>query len=72
VIKTKTGKPISTWITEKTIAEAKSLLQNSSTSIKEIAFMLGFSEANHFSNYFKKYTNTSPVLFRKQHTVTTS
>nr|WP_259067352.1 AraC family transcriptional regulator [Mucilaginibacter sp. X4EP1]MCS3813024.1 AraC-like DNA-binding protein [Mucilaginibacter sp. X4EP1] len=28
VIKTKTGKPVGTWITEKTIAEAKSLLQN--------------------------------------------
>lgn len=67
VIKSKTGKSISTWIAEKTIAEAKSLLQNSSTSIKEIAFLLGFSEANHFSNYFKKYTDTSPVLYRKQH-----
>ena len=69
VIKTKTGKPISTWITEKTIAEAKSLLQNSSTSIKEIAFLLGFSEANHFSNYFKKHTSITPVSFRKQHGV---
>jgi len=67
VIKSKTGKPIGTWIAEKTIAEAKSLLQNSSTSIKEIAFRLGFSEASHFSNYFKKYTDTSPVLYRKQH-----
>jgi AraC family transcriptional activator of pobA len=67
VIKSKTGKSISTWIAEKTIAEAKSLLQNSSTSIKEIAFLLGFSEANHFNNYFKKYTNISPALFRKQH-----
>ena len=71
VIKSKTGKSISTWIAEKTIAEAKSLLQNSSTSIKEIAYLLGFSEANHFSNYFKKYTDTSPVLYRKQHGVAT-
>ena len=72
VIKSKTGKSISTWIAEKTIAEAKSLLQNSSTSIKEIAYLLGFSEANHFSNYFKKYTDISPVLYRKQHGTTTS
>ncbi|WPU92938.1 AraC family transcriptional regulator [Mucilaginibacter sabulilitoris] len=72
VIKTKTGKSISTWIAEKTIAEAKSMLQNSSVSIKEIAFLLGFSEANHFSNYFKKYTDTSPVLYRKQHGTITS
>ncbi|MCQ6957808.1 AraC family transcriptional regulator [Mucilaginibacter aquariorum] len=67
VIKTKTGKAIGTWIADKTIAEAKSLLQNSSTSIKEIAYLLGFAESAHFSNYFKKHTNISPVLFRKQH-----
>ncbi|WP_316838534.1 helix-turn-helix domain-containing protein [Pedobacter gandavensis] len=66
VIKTKTGKPVSSWIAEKTVAEAKSLLQNSRSSIKEIAFMLGFSEATHFSNYFKKYVALSPVAYRKQ------
>lgn len=72
VIKSKTGKPIGTWITEKTIAEAKSLLQNSSTSIKEIAYRLGFAESAHFSNYFKKHTDLSPVLYRKERSKTTS
>jgi len=66
VIKIKTGKPIGTWITEKTISEARALLQNSTISIKEIAYRLGFSESTHFSNYFKKHTGLSPVLFRKQ------
>ncbi|MEO3405190.1 AraC family transcriptional regulator [Mucilaginibacter sp. CAU 1740] len=67
VIKIKTGKTISIWIAEKTIAEAKALLQNSQASIKEIAFKLGFNEATHFSNYFKKNAGVSPVLFRKEH-----
>lgn len=66
VIKIKTGKPVSNWIAEKTIAEAKSLLQNSNASIKEISFMLGFSEATHFSNYFKKYTQFTPIAYRKE------
>ena len=65
VIKSKTGKAISTWITEKTITEAKSLLQNSSLSIKEIAFLLGFAESTHFSNYFKKNAGSSPATYRK-------
>jgi len=65
VIKTKTGKPVGAWITQKTIAEAKSLLSNSDISIKEIAWRLGFTEVPHFSNYFKRQTNISPVLFRK-------
>lgn len=67
VIKSKTGKPIAVWIADKTIAEAKSLLQNSSISIKEITYKLGFSETAHFSNFFKKHTNTSPVQYRKNH-----
>lgn len=65
VIKSKTGKAVSTWITEKNITEAKSLLQNSPRSIKEIAYLLGFAEATHFSNYFKKNTGSSPAAFRK-------
>jgi AraC family transcriptional activator of pobA len=67
VIKTKTGKAISTWIADKTMAEAKSLLQNSTKSIKEITYLLGFTEATHFSNYFKKHTDLSPAAYRKQH-----
>lgn len=67
VIKSKTGKPIGTWISEKTITEARSLLQHSPASIKEIASQLGFTESTHFSNYFKKQTGVSPVLYRKQH-----
>ena len=66
VIKSKTGKPVTTWITEKTIAEAKSLLHNSTMAIKEIAYMLGFAESAHFSNYFKKSTDLSPADYRKQ------
>lgn len=66
VIKSKTGKPVTTWITEKTITEAKSLLQNSAMAVKEIAYMLGFAESAHFSNYFKKATDLSPADYRKQ------
>ena len=65
VIKSKSGKAIGTWIAEKTITEAKSLLRNSALPIKEISAMLGFMESAHFSNYFKKHTNHSPASFRK-------
>ena len=65
VIKTKTGKPLATWIADKTISEAKSLLQNSSVSIKEITFKLGFSETAHFSNYFSKHADISPATYRR-------
>lgn len=66
VVKTKTGKPIAAWIADKTITEAKSMLQNSSISIKEITYTLGFSDASHFSNYFKKHTDVTPIHYRKE------
>ncbi|PWK17326.1 AraC-like DNA-binding protein [Arcicella aurantiaca] len=65
VIKSKTGKTVSTWISDKMIAQAKALLHNSALSIKEITFQLGFLETTHFSNYFKKYTQTTPASYRK-------
>lgn len=65
VISSKTGKSISTWIADKTIAEAKVMLQDKLLSIKEIAGRLGFLEASHFSNYFKKHTAQSPAEYRK-------
>lgn len=66
VISSKTGKSISTWIADKTIAEAKAMLQDKDMNIKEIAGRLGFLEASHFSNYFKKHTSQSPAEYRKQ------
>lgn len=67
VIKTKTGKSVSGWILDKTMLEAKSLLVNSTHSIKEISYLLKFSELAHFSNYFKKHTGSSPLQYRKEH-----
>lgn len=66
VITSKTGKTISTWIADKLITEAKVLLQNPDLTVKEIASRLGFLEAPHFSNHFKKHTSLSPVEYRKQ------
>lgn len=66
VIKAKTGKPVGTWIAEKTIAEARNQLKNAKLSVKEIAYHLHFAEAAHFTNYFKKHTGLSPVEYRKK------
>ncbi|HLZ86512.1 MAG TPA: helix-turn-helix transcriptional regulator [Puia sp.] len=66
VIKSKTGKPITVWIAEKTVSGAKSLLQQPGMSIKEIAYTLGFAESTHFSAFFRKHTGHSPADYRKQ------
>ena len=66
VIKRKTGKSVNTWIAEKTISEAQTLLLRSSQSVQEIAFRLGFKDAAHFSRFFKKHAQCSPSQFRQQ------
>ena len=48
VIKSKTGKPVGAWITQKTIAEAKSLLGNSDISIKGNCLATGICRSAPF------------------------
>jgi AraC-like DNA-binding protein len=66
VIKSKTGRPVSVWLAEKNIAEARSMLINTAVSIKEISYRLGFGGTTHFSTYFKRNTGKSPTEYRFQ------
>lgn len=58
-LNTSLGKLIRTQI----IRSAKTMLQDSE-SVKEVAFALGFEEANHFSSFYRKYTGQSPSEVR--------
>ncbi len=63
-VKETMGKTTSQVIAERLLQEAKLLLKHSSWSVSEIAYALGFSEATHFSNFFKKHVQISPSKFR--------
>ena len=47
------------------MADAMDLLKNSTATITEIAFCVGFSDANYFSNIFKKIIGITPSAYRK-------
>lgn len=64
VLKEVTGSTTSEIISKRVIQEAKILLKQTDWSIAEIAYTLGFDEVAHFSNYFKKQTSFTPLLFR--------
>jgi AraC-like DNA-binding protein len=66
VVKRKTRRTAIAFIHEQLIHEAKSLLNQTELSIKEIAFKLGFKEPSYFNHFFKKQMNTTPVLYRKE------
>ena len=48
------------------IAVAKNKLFLTNSSIKDIAYQVGFNDPLYFSRVFKKYSNVSPKEFRKQ------
>lgn len=52
-------------INDRLVLEAKRLLQFSEKPSKEIAYNLGFSEASHFSKFFKNQVGVSPIHFKK-------
>jgi len=64
-VKETTGKPTTVHITERTISEAKALLQHTSWNVAEIAYALGFEYPTYFNNFFKKITGISPTTFRE-------
>jgi len=47
------------------LQQALELLKNSSLKLIEIADLLGYSDASHFSRAFKKWTGFSPFDFRR-------
>jgi len=63
-IKETTGKTTTDYITERLISEAKALLKHTDWNISEIGYCLGFDEAAHFNNFFKKQTAQTPSFFR--------
>lgn len=64
VLKETTGKTTQQIIASRVLEEAKILLRLTTWNISEIAFVLGFEEVAHFSNFFKKHSKVSPVAFR--------
>lgn len=63
-VKTTTGKTTTTLISERLLGEAKALLKHTDWNIAEISRSLGFEEAAHFNNFFKKFTTLTPTKFR--------
>lgn len=64
LIKSETGKSIKEHMHLKLIDKAKYHLLNSNTSVKELAYDLGFDYPQYFSRLFKSKTGSSPIEYR--------
>lgn len=66
LIKHFTGNSPQEHIHQHIIQIAKTKLRNTSHTISEIAYSLGFEYPSYFTTFFKKETGISPTLFRNQ------
>ena len=59
-----TGHTALEFIHARLVVEAKRLVKYSNKPIKQIAYDLHFTDAAHFTNFFKQKTGTTPVEFK--------
>ena len=58
------GEPPHKWLTRQRLAHAKTLLLDSTLSVKEIGFACGFASPSHFVRSFKAHFGTTPAALR--------
>ena len=66
IFKEYTGFAPSQYIQEVRISMAKEMLTNTSKSIKEIAYELGYENKDYFFTVFRKSAGVTPVNYRRQ------
>ncbi|PSR52501.1 AraC family transcriptional regulator [Adhaeribacter arboris] len=64
IVKKQSGKPAIKHIHERVVLETRRLLFHTDTSLKEIAFELGFTDASYFNRFFKRETGVTPAEYR--------
>lgn len=65
VYKETTGMSLSDSIASKRLIRVKELLKTDEYSISAVAAMTGFTSANYFSRWFRKWTGSTPQEFRE-------
>lgn len=63
-LKNTTGLPVSYWITNEVMLEAKRLLYYSDFNVKQIAHEVGYDDHTYFSRLFKKFAGITPLAFK--------
>ena len=62
-----TGMPVSYWIINEVMLEAKRMLYYTQLSVKEVAQELGYNDPNYFFRLFRQHNGITPMAFRAQY-----
>jgi len=60
------GQPAKATIDSMLLRESEQLLHQTTLSVKELAYELGFQSASSFSRFFKRHKGISPAAYRNQ------
>lgn len=63
-VKQTTGFPVTFWIQQAITMEAKRLLYDTDLTVKEIAYLLGYTDNAYFNRYFSNAVGQPPLQFR--------
>ena len=66
LFKKEVGCPIIQYITARRIALSVRYLEETNISVADIAVLCGFDNYSYFIRLFKRFTNETPVSFRKK------
>ena len=66
-VQTLTNQSVAGLIKNMRLKKAASLLTNTSYSVSEVTYMVGFNDRKHFSKEFKKFYNLSPTEYKSSH-----
>lgn len=65
ILKKRTGQNVSTHIKGRLLDESKALLIQTTWTLEQISYAVGFSDQPNFNFFFKKNTGCTPTAFRK-------
>lgn len=64
LVKTETGITAQDFIADAIVTRAKELLNDSSFTVSQVAYTLGFGYPQHFVRFFKRKTGKTPSEYR--------
>ncbi|MGF2035588.1 MAG: DNA-binding response regulator [Nostoc sp. CmiVER01] len=65
LVRHKTGQTIQSWIIQRRMAAARSLLVETSEKVEQIATLVGYQHPVHFFRQFRQYHGATPLAWRK-------
>ncbi len=65
-----TGNSVSEYIQRVKVELAKKQLESTGKTISEVTFNIGYNDSDAFRKIFKKYTDLSPLEYRKRYSLT--